>query len=554
MRKKSRVILWMSAGVVLLFAALPVAVWSQDMPKPSAPLIPRITSADQLVPFAKIIVQRDYIGQRLGWSIKGGERVLLQTTSNVHPWVNEAFVKALRELNCLVDVAIRDASRQGTPEDQTANFVRQMEQRLALDLNKLPETRFGFGSGHSEAVLSAEAKRYDVVIGPGGRIPGLAGGMPWARPEMLANSGAVYPGDLLDLIDAKTWAVIRNAERVEISDLQGAQASFTWFPDWWQIVEGTHPETRSPGHMSTFNALRPGRSEYAIFAGHLMAHPRGGVIKNTDFKGTISGTVGQWETQVPKITLHHDHGEIVRVEGGGFYGEFWRKILDLTKDIQYPGYPRPGTAWIVEFSIGTNPKIFGPVDVEELRGNPERDLYNLAWGFVRDLAGKVHVGYGSREAAWWCQLTDMPQNHYHVHMFYTNYTVHKRDGKTVKLLDGGRLTVLDDPDVRALAAKYGDPDEMLRMDWVPGMTPNGDRLIPPKAKVVPYEEYVAKLPFKLNDPRLIYRVPSHLAKFYGEDRIRLYDPEEFLSFYRKLGQIPVKRVKLGAGQTKPNNP
>ena len=49
----------------------------EDVPKPRAPLLPRITSAQQLVPFAKIILQRDYIGQRLGWSIKGGEKVLL---------------------------------------------------------------------------------------------------------------------------------------------------------------------------------------------------------------------------------------------------------------------------------------------------------------------------------------------------------------------------------------------------------------------------------------------------------------------------------------------
>ena len=29
------------------------------------------------------------------------------------------------------------------------------------------------------------------------------------------------------------------------------------------------------------------------------------------------------------------------------------------------------------------------------------------------------------------------------------------------LLDKGHLTVLDDPDVRAVAARYGDPDELL---------------------------------------------------------------------------------------------
>ncbi|MEE8461141.1 MAG: hypothetical protein V3S50_03355, partial [Acidobacteriota bacterium] len=44
-----------------------------------------------------------------------------------------------------------------------------------------------------------------------------------------------------------------------------------------------------------------------------------------------------------------------------------------------------------------------------------------------------------------------------------------RDGRTLTMIDKGRLTALDDPEVRQLAAKYGDPDEMLREDWIPGI-------------------------------------------------------------------------------------
>jgi hypothetical protein len=43
-------------------------------------------------------------------------------------------------------------------------------------------------------------------------------------------------------------------------------------------------------------------------------------------------------------------------------------------------------------------------------------------------------------------------------MFVTEPTL-TVDG--VPLLDKGYLTVLDDPQVRAVAAKYGDPDELL---------------------------------------------------------------------------------------------
>ena len=49
--------------------------------------------------------------------------------------------------------------------------------------------------------------------------------------------------------------------------------------------------------------------------------------------------------------------------------------------------------------------------------------------------------------------------------------------KWVKLLDKGRMTSLDDPEVRALASRYGDPDYILAEDWipeVPGINAPGD--------------------------------------------------------------------------------
>ena len=197
----------------------------------------------------------------------------------------------------------------------------------------------------------------------------------------------------------------------------------------------------------------------------------------------------------------------------------------------------------MEFSIGTNPKVFGPVMVEEFKGVEGRDLSRIRWSIARDGAGMIHVGYGARGATWWARLMDMPVNHYHVRLFFTTYVVHTRSGQKVNLLDRGHLTVLDDPDVRALAAKYGDPDEMLSVDWIPALDAQGN-VHPPKARLVSYEEFLDKMPFKLDDPRLVYQIPGHLKDFYGEDRVRYYKPEEYMEFYRKLGQIPVKQVEV----------
>ncbi len=535
-------------------AARPAA---EDIPKPSAPVLPRITSVDQLVPFAKIVLQRDYIGQRLGWSIKGGERVLLMFTTSTHPLVREAFIKALHELNCPVDVVIREGGMsrwvRGTKE-WADEAMRLKRERLSQDLNTIPtQTYPGWGrSGTPRPVKTGgmritkeDLQQYDVIVGPavGPRNQtGLAGGFWWAKtPEMLASAGTVYPGELLDFIDQKIWEVVRSAERVEVTGLQGTKFTFTWFPEWWELVEGTHPKIKTPGHLSTFNALRPGRSEHAVFAGHLMLHPRYGGIEGSDAKGVLTSQFGEWDPMWPPMSLHLDRGEIVDFEEGGIYADFWRQSLEVTADIQYPGHSRPGTAWMMEFSLGTNPKVIGAMRVEELKGLESRDPMILTWGDPRDRSGYIHSGFGARGASWWAETYKMPVNHYHQFFPFITYDVITRDGRKVRLIDKGHLTALDDPEVRAMAAKFGDPDKLLSVDWIPEMTPEG-KIIAPESHLIPYDEWVRNLPFRLDDPKLVYQIPEKLGKFYGEDRVTYYDPEEFLNFYKKIGQIPVKRV------------
>ena len=42
-------------------------------------------------------------------------------------------------------------------------------------------------------------------------------------------------------------------------------------------------------------------------------------------------------------------------------------------------------------------------------------------------------------------------------------------GEELTVIDKGHLTALDDPQVRDLAAKYGDPDRILAAEWSPGV-------------------------------------------------------------------------------------
>ena len=74
----------------------------------------------------------------------------------------------------------------------------------------------------------------------------------------------------------------------------------------------------------------------------------------------------------------------------------------------------------------------------------------------------------------------IPHSHIHIHNYFTTYEVKIRGtGEWIKVTDRGWLTSLDDPKIRALAVKFGNPDELLSYDWVPplpGINCEGDYL------------------------------------------------------------------------------
>jgi len=88
-----------------------------------------------------------------------------------------------------------------------------------------------------------------------------------------------------------------------------------------------------------------------------------------------------------------------------------------------------------------------------------------------------------------------PDGHdFHIQNYFITYKVHLRSsGKGVIIVHRGHMTSLDDTDVRALAAKYGDPGKLLAEDWmpdVPGINGPGS-----------YEEY-ARDPWKYANARM----------------------------------------------------
>ena len=101
----------------------------------------------------------------------------------------------------------------------------------------------------------------------------------------------------------------------------------------------------------------------------------------------------------------------------------------------------------------------------------------------RNRAGIFHHGFGSRRHFGekfdkYAKANNLPHAHIHIHNYFSTYEIKMRDtGHWMKFTDKGHLTTLDDPKIRTLAVKYGDPNELLSVEWVPpipGINCEGD--------------------------------------------------------------------------------
>ena len=436
-------------------------------PEPRYPQPPEINSVEDLLPAARIIAFRDKgLNMRPGYEVKGGEKILFVVTDYTDPWVVEAFKRVFEEKGASVDVFI-----QASPFKDIWTTGDSMERRIHRDRY---QAAFSTGTGSTLAGRGrvsiedfARSQGYDLVVGRTFQT-GLEGAqsdygirMMWPTRYTLASAGETYPRELIELIERKGWEMVRQARRVHITDPEGTDLSWSWTDEHWQVVEGVHPTY--PVHIGGItHKFGPGESENPIIPGHLMAYPIGIIFDDADAAGVIAGTTDH-QGPFPYIKIKIENNQIASMEGGGEYGELWREFLDKTKQIHYISQPRPGNNYVTEVSICTNPKIVRPHDVFASRAG------RSAWVLDRMRSGVIHIGIGLNSRREWATERGYPTDHYHVHLYFATVTIETRDGRTLTMIDKGRLTALDDPEVRQLAAKYGDPDEMLREDWIPGI-------------------------------------------------------------------------------------
>ena len=75
---------------------------------------------------------------------------------------------------------------------------------------------------------------------------------------------------------------------------------------------------------------------------------------------------------MPHIRVTVEEGRISKLEVGGEYGDRLKAVIERFKDVQYPGYPKPGYHFLNDATIGSNGKASERRDIVEHRDPVDR--------------------------------------------------------------------------------------------------------------------------------------------------------------------------------------
>jgi hypothetical protein len=177
----------------------------------------------------------------------------------------------------------------------------------------------------------------------------------------------------------------------------------------------------------------------------------------------------------PTMTVRLDHhGGIQSIEGGARTGELFQMLINhpAFKEARFPKAPVSGYWFFRQDGYATNPKFIRslPSLVEG-----ESMMANLS---ERNRAGVQHLAfsYDSRapEDLAYAKERGIPlgegQHTAHMHNYFPTVEWKLRDsGEWIRISDKGYVKMFDDPEVRALASRYGNPDLIFRYEWIPSI-------------------------------------------------------------------------------------
>jgi leucyl aminopeptidase (aminopeptidase T) len=410
--------------------------------KPMYPYPVTATGADieleDCVPSAMAHLRRgDFL---TGKGMKTGEDVLIVTDRSIDPLVTEAYYVAAQRMGAgKIDTIILQGRLEVT--DPTTLILEVFEK------NTWPQWVWDAAAKVDRVVALSFTSHVHAMASV--RVPGQGLVKRWTQETGTEFHSArmfrerlctePYPGQIIGALVANIWETLRTGRKYHLTDPNGTDLSWTVEPETWLRyleVFGSRVNNHAPRlHLSKAPNMQ------------------GKLVSRRLHSGTI-----------PEIELTIEGGRVVAITGGGKMGDYMRGAFEKYAHVKYPLFPGPGINW-VEYAVwGWIPHLAPAADAKTRSWTAR-----FAAEKFENRAGVVHVAIGTGAGA---LTTDFANQHgYPIH--HKDFNIYRAtltvDGK--KVVDGGHLVALDDPEIRRIAAKYGDPDKLLKPIWTPGDDP-----------------------------------------------------------------------------------
>ena len=277
-----------------------------------------------------------------------------------------------------------------------------------------------------------------------------------------------FPADVWRQIEMKTIEPLGFVERAEVTDPEGTAFGYDLKESEAQAwAAGVYQQ----GHLYMFPAQATGRFPYSVVEYPVMTSKFvPGVLP--EVSGIIASTTSHAATH-PRMEVVVKGGKISEVKGGGLYGDGMRLLQQYpgTQDMQWPHHQKSGYWWLYEAGMGTNPKYFKhPVEVLDGINLSERNVAGVIhWAFGAESAmGPEKIGEWSNQSKKFSEENVLPMGHsLHHHNLLPTMQVKIRElDQWITLLEHGGLGSFEDVGVRALASRYGNPNDILRRDYI----------------------------------------------------------------------------------------
>lgn len=339
--------------------------------------------------------------------VQAGERVLVLADETADPAVARAVVDSARATGA--DVTFVEMPRPtgawSEPSDVVFGAMRRAQKCLSLALVYHDPTTTRARREHGMAMF--------FLLPP--------------VPQTLLKEAALFPIELCAEIGLRCARRLRAAREIRVTSARGTDFHALLDPRNCTADPGGWLEAWDPGRTV---GTTPGEGSNSFPPGVVLAYPDPGT---TEGVAVFEHFVGAGPTR--DLAVRYAGGRAVEASGDGADA-----IAERLRGV-------PHAADVAEIAWGTNPLQTLMLETERNPVDAERH------------SGTVHVGIGP-SPIFGARTTSA----IHLDGLILRPTI-ELDGEPI--MEDGHLLVLDEPDVRELASRFGDPDDLLTERWEP---------------------------------------------------------------------------------------